>query len=202
MVRKLYKRLGKLMMVLSVLAFAGYTSASSTSSISPMLSEGVKPEPTKQLLTGLPPLHPIFVSVTDMNYNQKDKTMEISCKIFTDDLETVLAKATGLKIDLFNPKDTALTGKQISNYISTHLILKIDGKPVHLNFIGFERELDAVWSYFEISQVGTAPKNIAVMNDLLYDNFKQQINLMHVTVAGNRKSTKLDNPDSSFNFSF
>jgi len=147
-------------------------------------------------------IHPIFVSVTEMNHNPKDRTLEISCKIFTDDLETVLAKATGTKVDLFHPKDTAVTGKQISNYIGRHLVIKIDGKPVILQFVGFERELDAVWSYFEVVQVSNVPKNISVMNDLLYDNFKQQINLMHVTVGGKRKSTKLDNPDTNFDFAF
>jgi hypothetical protein len=147
-------------------------------------------------------LHPIFVSVTEMNHNPKDRTLEISCKIFTDDFETVLTKATGSKIDLMSPKDTALTGKQISDYIGKHLLITIDGKPAKLNLIGFERELDAVWSYFEISQVVTPPRNISVMNDLLYDNFKEQINLMHVTVGGKRKSTKLDNPDSNAAFSF
>src|SRR6187402_580188 len=122
------------------------------------------------------PLHPIFVTVTEMNHNAKDKTLEISCKIFTDDFETVLAKATGTKIDLSSPKDTALASKQIANYIGKHLVITIDGKPAKLNLIGYEKELEAVWSYFEVSQVETTPRNISVMNNLLYDNFKEQIN--------------------------
>ena len=159
---------------------------------------------TKHAHNGLhiAPFHPIFVSVTEMNHNPTDKTLEISCKIFTDDLETVLAKSSGTKVDFFHPKDTAATGKLITGYIGKHLLIKIDGKPALLHFIGFERELDAVWSYFEVNQVANVPKNISVMNDLLYENFKQQINLMHVTVAGKRKSTKLDNPDTNYDFTF
>ena len=37
-----------------------------------------------------PNLHPIFVSVTEIEHNAKDKTLEISCKIFTDDFEKTL----------------------------------------------------------------------------------------------------------------
>ena len=184
MVIKLYKRFSILLLVFSVLVLTGFTKRPET----------LHPMPH--------PLHPIFVSVTEMNHNPTDKTLEISCKIFTDDFETVLAKATGTKIDLTNPKDTALTGTQISDYIAKHLVITIDGKPAKLNLIGFERELDAVWSYFEVSQVLTPPRNISVMNDLLYDNFKEQINLMHVTVGGKRKSTKLDNPEANAAFSF
>ena len=34
--------------------------------------------------------HPIFVSVTQIDHNATDKTLEISCKIFTDDFEQTL----------------------------------------------------------------------------------------------------------------
>jgi len=37
---------------------------------------------------------------------------------------------------------------------------------------------------------------------LLYAEHAEQINMMHVTVNGERKSTKLDNPQSSAAFSF
>lgn len=147
-------------------------------------------------------LHPIFISVTEINHNPQDKDLEIACKIFTEDFEAVLAKATGSKIDLINPRDTVLTGRQIQDYIGKHLVLKLDGKPVALTFIGFEREQDAVWSYFQVNNVATAPKNVAVMNNLLYENYPQQINLMHVTVSGKRQSTKLDNPESAASFSW
>lgn len=147
-------------------------------------------------------VHPIFVSVTEINHNPQDNNLEIACKIFTDDLEVALGKATGTKVDLFHPKDTALTARQISQYISRHLLLRIDGKPATLSFLGFEREADAVWSYFEVVKLASVPKNVAIKNDLLYDHFKQQINLMHVTVGGKRKSTKLDYPDTEVNFSW
>ena len=38
------------------------------------------------------PVHPFFVSVTEINHNAGDKNLEISCKIFTDDFEAALAE--------------------------------------------------------------------------------------------------------------
>ncbi len=147
-------------------------------------------------------VHPIYVSVTEINHNPVDKNLEIACKIFTDDFETVLTRATGAKIDLFHPADTALTGRQISQYIGKHLNIRVDGKPATLSFLGFERELDAVWSFFEVKNLTAAPRSIAIKNDLLYENFREQIHLMHVTVGGKRKSTKLDYPETDANFSW
>ncbi|MET0298685.1 MAG: DUF6702 family protein [Flavitalea sp.] len=146
--------------------------------------------------------HPIYVSITEINHNPSVKSLEIACKIFTEDLEAVLARAYGTKVDFFHPKDSAAAGKLITDYISKHLVISVDGKKVKPVLIGFEREVDAVWSYFEVTGVPVAPKTVNILNDLLYDSFKQQINLMHVTVGGKRKSTKVDYPDANASFSF
>ena len=145
--------------------------------------------------------HPFFVSVTEINHNAGDKNLEISCKIFTDDLETALTKSTGTKVDLFNARDKHLAEKQIAAYIKKHLVMKLDNKPVTLEFVGFERENEAVWSYLQVAYT-PAPKKVDINNDLLYDAFNQQINLMHISVGGNRKSTKLNYPDASASFQF
>ncbi len=147
------------------------------------------------------PIHPFYVSVIEINHNAGDKNLEISCKIFTDDFETALGKASGTKVDLFNPRDKQAVEKQITAYIKKHLLIKLDGKPVSLEFVGFERESEAVWSYLQVSSTNP-PKKIDIHNALLYDSFDQQINLMHISVGGNRKSTKLDYPDVNATFRF
>ncbi len=106
----------------------------------------------KWLFTGLVALaHPFFVSVTEINHNAKDRTIEISCKTFTDDLETSIEKSSQVKIDLFNPKDQSAADKAVADYIKKHFHLKADGKPVQLEFVGFERENEAIWSYFRLA---------------------------------------------------
>ena len=145
--------------------------------------------------------HPFFISVTEINHNQADKNLEISCKIFTDDFEAALSKSTGLKIDLFNPKDKQAMEKHISAYFKKHLLIKLDNRQVILEFVGFERENEAVWSYLQVSNT-TAPKKMDILNDLLYESFDQQINLVHVSVANNRKSSKLNYPETQISFQF
>jgi hypothetical protein len=145
--------------------------------------------------------HPFYVSVTEINHNATDKNLEISCKIFTDDFETALYKSSGVKVDLFNPKDKQGTDKIIAAYFKKHLVLKLDNKPVVLEFLGFERESEAVWSYLQVSNTA-APKKIDINNDLLYESFNEQIHLIHVSVRGSRKSTKLNYPDTASSFQF
>lgn len=145
--------------------------------------------------------HPLYVSVTEINHNASDKTLEISCKIFTDDLEKTLSNINHKKVDLFTPKDKAETDKQVADYVQKRLAILLDGKSVALEFVGFERENDAIWSYFQAA-VGTAPKKIDIKNNILYEAYEKQLNLMHVTVGGKRKSTRLNYPDTDAKFEF
>ncbi|HEV3326753.1 MAG TPA: DUF6702 family protein, partial [Puia sp.] len=75
------------------------------------------------------------------------------------------------------------------------------GKPVQLHFVGSENEEDGTWSYFQVNDVPTV-KRIDAGNDLLYDSFAQQINIMHVTVGGQRQSTRLDCPMANATFQY
>lgn len=145
--------------------------------------------------------HPFFLSVTEINHNAKDKTIEIACKTFTDDLETSIQKTTGVKLDLANPKDQAAVEKAIADYIKKHLQLKADGKPLQLEFVGYEKENEAIWSYYQVSNVASV-KKIDVQTNVLFEASDKQINLLHVTVNGTRKSTKLDYPASNAHFEY
>jgi hypothetical protein len=145
--------------------------------------------------------HPLYITVTEISHNPKDKILEISCKMFTNDFETALEKASGARVDLSATKGKPATDKLIAAYVERHLRLKVDGKPAQLHFIGCENEEDGTWSYFQVDDL-PAVKRIDVTNDLLYGSFPQEINIMHVTVGGQRQSTRLDCPAAAASFQF
>ena len=153
------------------------------------------------LCLGMATPHPLYISVTDIKHNPKDKILEISCKIFTNDFEAVLEKMSGTRVDLSAGADRASANRLIEQYVEKYLQLKVDGKAVALHFVGSENERDGTWSYFQVNDVGTV-RRIEVVDALLYDSFSQQINILDVTVGGVRKSTKLDCPAANASFEF
>lgn len=167
-----------------------------------LLASMVMGSGTPDTITTADARHPLYISVTEMNYNATDKNLEISCKIFTDDFEKTLAKSSKVKVDLTTPADKNEANRLVKEYIKSHLLLKVDNKAVTLEFVGFEKENDAVWSYFEVKNITVAPKKIEVANSILYDTYDKQINLMHVSVGGNRKSTRLNYPDKEAAFQY
>jgi hypothetical protein len=146
-------------------------------------------------------VHPLFISVTEIEHNAKEKTLEISCKIFTDDFEKTLRKHYSGKVDLLDEKIKAPMNIMVNDYIQKHLVVNADGKKVNPQFIGFEQQEEGIISYFQVDAVAGV-KNIRVFDDLLYDYNVQQMGIIHVTVNGSRKSTRLNKPDANASFTF
>jgi len=146
-------------------------------------------------------LHPFHVSVTEINQNSKDKTLEISCKIFTDDFEDALTKKYKAKVDLVQPKDKPAMDKLVSDYISNHLSIKADDKNAVMNYIGFEVESEAVYVYLQVNDIASLKKT-EVTCTILHDMYTDQTEIIHVIVNGNRKSVKIDYPANQASFQF
>lgn len=146
-------------------------------------------------------VHPLYIAVTEITLNPSDKTLEVSCKLFADDLEQVLEKNNHLQLDIASGKDKTSFDRYIPAYVNDHLSISVDNKPVTLSYLGFEKEKESAYCYFQVENVSSV-KKIDINNSLLYDYTTQQINIIHVTVNGKRQSTKLDCPDKQANFSF
>ena len=145
--------------------------------------------------------HPFHVSVVEIEHNSGDKTLEISCKIFTDDFENALAKNYKTKVDLINPPNKAAMDTLVKKYILSHLSIRANGRPVVFSYLGHENEKEAAYGYLEVENISSVSK-LEIINTLMHDEFIDQVNIMHVKVGGNRKSTKLDYPDKEAVFTW
>jgi hypothetical protein len=146
-------------------------------------------------------LHPFFVSVTQIEENQSERILEVSCRIFTDDFEKTLRAHYDRHVDLLNPQDRSAMNELIDDYIKKHLALSVDGKKVSLQFVGYEQMEEGVQCYFQVNDV-TVNKTISVFNNLLFEYKPEQTNIVHVTVRHTRKSYQLINPENKATFHF
>ncbi len=145
--------------------------------------------------------HPIFVSVTQIDHNASDKTLEISCKIFTDDFEQTLRQQNNTKVDLLDTADKQAMNALVNNYIQKHLQVTVDDKKVTMQFLGYEQKEDGIISYFQVNGIATVNK-ITITDNILYESKPQQMQIIHVTVKGKRKSSRLNNPEETVSFLF
>lgn len=145
--------------------------------------------------------HPLHVSTTEINFNQKDKSLEVSCRIFSDDFESILSKNYKQKTDLVNPAIKVAMDDMIRKYINAHLQIKANGKPVAMKYIGFEIDHEAANVYLEVEKISSL-KTISISNTILYDLFDDQMSIVHLVKGQNRKSTKILYPNQNFTANF
>ena len=145
-------------------------------------------------------LHPFFVSVTDINQNAKSKTLEISCKIFCNDLELAILKETNKKIDIIHPQDKVFANKLIANYTAKHIQLKLNGKPCNLHFVGYENIEDAIWIYLESDKVQPI-QTFEIRNDILLNLHPEQVNIINLKIDLMEEHFKTDRQKTTFKFS-
>jgi hypothetical protein len=158
---------------------------------------GIKPLTT--LLFAL--LHPFFVSVIDINHNEKEASIEVSVRTFTTDLETRLDEEYHVKLDLSDPKQKVKADQYINLYVQKRLALTANGLKTKMDFIGFEIQKESTWSYFEIRNVKQL-KQLDIFCEILFGIDPQQINIIHAKANGQRKSFELTAPKNRTQFIF
>tara|TARA_R110001599_G_scaffold90711_2_gene238689 strand:- start:1764 stop:2261 length:498 start_codon:yes stop_codon:yes gene_type:complete len=147
-------------------------------------------------------LHPFHVSVCDMEYNKEAKALQISQRIFMDDLATGLQSFHKMDyIDTYKPKDPKKLDSLINEYIQAKLFITIDGKKAKLDYIGSELEGDARWCYIEVKNISSISE-LDISNVVLFESFPQQENIVHLKVNEQLKSYKLNKKEISHLFKF
>lgn len=150
----------------------------------------------------LPFFHPFYISMTDINYNEADKELEISVRLFTDDFESVLRKQhPHANIDLAHPANKAAADNMVNEYIQKHLNIQVNGSNEKMKFIGYEQQQASTWAYFEVNDIASVQK-INVSNTLLYDLTNNQSNIVTVKVNAREHTTRLNYPQQENSFSF
>jgi hypothetical protein len=126
-------------------------------------------------------IHPIYISSTEVDYNTKSKSLEISVKIFADDLEPVLSKKYNSKIELGTDREHPKTKDYLMEYLQKHLVFYIDNKTAVYKYIGHESggksDMFALYIYLEINNINTF-KIMQIYNNLLIEQHSNQLNFI------------------------
>lgn len=132
-------------------------------------------------------VHKYYVSVTEIEYNEKTGSLQIISRVFIDDFEDLLKKRYDPEVVLGSNFESPNAKEYIKKYTEQKLELNVDGKPVKLNYLGKEYENDMLVLYLEVPQVPQF-KKIRVKNTILMDMFEEQKNLIHVAYKNKTKS--------------
>lgn len=146
-------------------------------------------------------IHPFHVSVSDIKYKPEQKAIQISTRIFLDDLELALQAYSGNEsLDITDQTNWTLVNDQLKKYTIERIQLWDErGRSFMLNYVGAEMERDVMWVYLEVGKVKKLNK-IKVSNTILHEVWGDQENLVHFRAFDDVKSARLYKGDETFVF--
>lgn len=142
-------------------------------------------------LSSFTTLHKFYVSVTQIEYKEDQKSLQIISRIFIDDIEEVLRKRYDESLVLVSEKEEAQINQYLDRYLQQKLSIVVNGKEVAFTFIGKEYDNDLVLCYLEATDISSL-ESITVSNLALMDFFDEQQNIIHVKKGNKRKSLILE----------
>lgn len=143
------------------------------------------------LNTNWSPKHDFHTSLTEINYNPKSGSLELSVRVFTDDLELTLTNFNnGKLVKIEDPEATV--NPLLEQYIRKNLALISPDKEVKFGkFYGKEKEADATWIFLEIFDCKQI-KNFTLYNTIMQEMFEDQTNLVNIIYPSQKKTIVFD----------
>lgn len=135
-------------------------------------------------------LHKYYVGITQIEHNNNNKSLEITLKLFTDDLETTLNNHFKNTFELGASTEKKTANEAINNYVNQKMQIKINGKIALYKMIGKEFEDDMTLIYFEINDVKNI-KSIEVSNKMFFEIYEDQHHILKIKSKNTYKNILL-----------
>lgn len=125
--------------------------------------------------------HKFYMAVYQVNYAAEKKMLQITSRIFVDDLNDALGKKYNKNLNLGTEKESAEELVLLKKYMSEKFSLKVNGELKSMQFLSKELDGDVMVCYWSIKEVSKI-KSIEVYNAVLIDWNSEQQNITHFTV--------------------
>ena len=136
--------------------------------------------------------HPFHATISSFNCNPNAQSVEITIKLFTDDLENVLKSSGGSGLQIDSENNQTIIDSLIFDYIKNNLSLSFDNKRRKISWVGKEFENNITWSYLEIKNIKNIPgTKISIKNKLFLEIFDDQLNICHFHCGENPETLML-----------
>lgn len=145
--------------------------------------------------------HPFYVSVGRVAHDGDSESIQITFKIFTDDLTRALERKGAQDLRLGTREENKKAGTYIHRYLQQEFSLRVNGKEKKLAFVGKEVEVNATWCYLEVKDIPEV-RELAFDCTLLTEVYDDQSNIIHTEVNGQKKSARLNKERTTESFRY
>lgn len=132
-------------------------------------------------------VHKFYMAVYQVNYAPEKKMLQITSRIFIDDLNKALEKKYNKKLYLGTEKESPEELILLKKYLAENFSIKVNEKSKPMNFLSKELEGDVLVCYWNVKEI-TKINSLEIYNTVLMNWNSEQQNILHVTVLGTKNS--------------
>jgi hypothetical protein len=132
-------------------------------------------------------VHKFYMAIFQVNYAPEKKMLQITSRIFVDDLNLALEKKYGKKTFLGADKESADDQAILKKYFVENLQIKVNGQSKPVAFLSKELEGDILICYCRVTDVSKF-HSVEITNTLLTHWNSEQQNILHFTAFGDKKT--------------
>jgi len=147
-------------------------------------------------------MHKYYISLIQVEHSTKANTVQISMRIFIDDMQEVLQKNFNQTYELAVPDEPVeKVNKDINTYAQKKFGIEVNKVAKPFVFLGKEYEHDVVYLYFEVENI-TSISEVKITDTMLIDQFPDQKNIIKLAMNDIKKTFFLtrNEPTDSLKF--
>jgi hypothetical protein len=134
--------------------------------------------------------HKFYTSICKIDYNAPKKRLEITARIFIDDLNLAISEKYNRKSNLVSDNETTEDVNFLKKYISEKLIVTVNGKSVPIRFLSKEVEDNVLICYLNSNAIAKI-KTLEIQNTLLTEMFEEQQNIVQLNINSKKQTLLL-----------
>lgn len=137
------------------------------------------------------------MSITHINYDKTQKAIQITLRVFIDDLQTEMNSVLKTKkIELATSREPDNIDTLYHIYLKEKFKIELNSREKEVEYLGKKYKDDLVIFYLEIPNISEI-KTIQIENHILYNTFSEQKNIVKTNINKKQKSHILTKNNTS-----
>ena len=135
-------------------------------------------------------IHKFYMAIYQIDYVPQKKRIQITSRIFVDDLNAAIEKKYHVKTNLGTDQETAQDEVNMKKYFAEKFFLRVNGVVKPMTFLSKEVEANVLICYFRIPDVSKIA-NLEIENSALTEWNSEQQNIIQANITGEKQSVML-----------
>jgi hypothetical protein len=134
--------------------------------------------------------HRFYVAIYQIDFVPEKKRVEITTRIFMDDLNDAVTKAYKKNTNIGSQKETPDDIALLKKYLAENFKLTINGKPKAYTYLSSEVESNVVICYLSIKEIAKL-SSMQIDNSILTEIHSEQQNIIQYNNNGKKQNLLL-----------